>query len=76
MKLTFEGAFTAQITPFDKDDNLDEEGFRRNIRSQIEGGIDGLVPSGPRASARRFPTRNTKRSSRSRWTRRTVTCLS
>lgn len=25
---------------------LDEEGFRQNIRSQIEGGIDGIVPVG------------------------------
>lgn len=44
--MRFEGAYTAQITPFDKKDNLDEEGFRKNIRSQIEGGIDGLVPVG------------------------------
>lgn len=44
--MTFEGAFTAQITPFDDDGNLDEDGFRQNIESQIEGGIDGLVPVG------------------------------
>lgn len=46
MRLTFKGAFTAQITPFDGDNNLDEEGLRWNIRSQIDGGIDGLVPVG------------------------------
>lgn len=44
--MSFKGAFTAQITPFDDDGNLDETGFRQNIKSQIEGGIDGLVPVG------------------------------
>ncbi len=34
------------ITPFDEEGNVDEEGFRSNIRSQIEGGIDGIVPVG------------------------------
>lgn len=44
--MTFEGAFTALITPLDEEDELDEEGFRQNIRMQVEGGIDGLVPVG------------------------------
>ena len=44
--MKFEGAFTALITPFDDDENIDEEGFRQNIKSQIEGGIDGLLPVG------------------------------
>lgn len=44
--MTFEGAFTALITPFDEENNLDEEGFRQNIKSQIDGGIDGIVPVG------------------------------
>lgn len=34
------------ITPFDDDGNVDEEGFRENIRAQIEKGIDGIVPVG------------------------------
>lgn len=44
--MTFKGAFTALITPFDENENLDEVGFRKNIRSQIEDGIDGIVPVG------------------------------
>lgn len=34
------------ITPFDEEGNVDEEGYRNNIRDQIEGGIDGIVPVG------------------------------
>ncbi len=44
--MELEGAYTAQITPFDEDGNLDEEGYRKNIEHQIEGNIDGLVPVG------------------------------
>ncbi len=44
--MTFEGAFTALITPFDEESNFDEEGYRENIRAQIEGRIDGIVPVG------------------------------
>lgn len=40
------GGYTALITPFDEDKELDEEGFRENIRFQIERGIDGIVPVG------------------------------
>ncbi len=41
----FRGAFTALITPF-KDGKVDEEAFRELIETQIEQGIDGLVPCG------------------------------
>lgn len=41
----FEGAFTALVTPFMKG-QLDEEGLAKNIRFQIEQGIDGIVPLG------------------------------
>jgi 4-hydroxy-tetrahydrodipicolinate synthase len=40
------GAYTALVTPFSKNDELDEGGFRRNIAFQIKEGIDGLVPVG------------------------------
>lgn len=40
-----EGALTALVTPF-KDGKIDEEAFRRHIETQIEGGINGLVPCG------------------------------
>jgi 4-hydroxy-tetrahydrodipicolinate synthase len=41
----FEGALTALVTPF-RDDRLDEKALRALVAEQIEGGIDGLVPSG------------------------------
>lgn len=42
---TFEGAFTALVTPF-KDDAVDEPALRDLVERQIAGGIDGLVPCG------------------------------
>lgn len=40
------GALTALITPFTEDNEVDEAGLRENIKSQIKGGIDGIVPMG------------------------------
>lgn len=40
------GAYTALVTPFDREGKLDEEGLRHNIRYQINHGIDGIVPLG------------------------------
>ncbi len=40
------GAYTAIVTPFDENGELDEEGLRQNIRFQIREGIDGIVPVG------------------------------
>jgi 4-hydroxy-tetrahydrodipicolinate synthase len=34
------------VTPFRRDHSLDETGFRKLVRRQIEGGIDFLVPCG------------------------------
>jgi 4-hydroxy-tetrahydrodipicolinate synthase len=46
MKLErFEGCWTAMITPFDREGELDFEGLERNIRFQIENGAH-LVPTG------------------------------
>jgi 4-hydroxy-tetrahydrodipicolinate synthase len=42
----FQGCGTALITPFQPDLALDEEGLRRLVRRQIEGGIHFLVPCG------------------------------
>jgi len=42
----FQGCGTALITPFRPDLSLDEEGLRRLVRRQIEGGIHFLVPCG------------------------------
>jgi 4-hydroxy-tetrahydrodipicolinate synthase len=42
----FTGCGTALVTPFRKDLSLDEDGMRRLVRRQIEGGINFLVPCG------------------------------
>jgi 4-hydroxy-tetrahydrodipicolinate synthase len=42
----FTGCGTALVTPFRKDQSLDELTFRRLVRRQIEEGIDFLVPCG------------------------------
>ena len=46
VKMEFRGLFTALVTPFREDGELDEEGFRKNIDFQISEGIDGIVPVG------------------------------
>lgn len=42
--ITLRGAFTAMITPMNDDSSVDYEGFRKHIKNQLEGGINGLVP--------------------------------
>ncbi|MGV8175777.1 MAG: 4-hydroxy-tetrahydrodipicolinate synthase [Methanothrix sp.] len=42
----FRGVFPAIITPFLKDESLDEEGLRRNIKYLSKTGISGIVPCG------------------------------
>ncbi len=46
MERQFRGVYTALITPFTREGNIDEEAFGRLIENQIESGIDGLVPCG------------------------------
>ena len=41
----FTGTYTAIVTPFKKG-NIDEAALERLIRSQIRGGVDGIVPVG------------------------------
>src|SRR5512135_491206 len=41
----FTGTYTAIVTPF-KDGKIDEPAFERLIRTQIKGGVDGIVPVG------------------------------
>ena len=36
----FRGAFTAMITPMLADGSVDFEGFRKNVKFQLEQGID------------------------------------
>jgi len=42
----FTGCGTALVTPFRKDQSLDEEALRKLVRRQIKAGIDFLVPCG------------------------------
>jgi 4-hydroxy-tetrahydrodipicolinate synthase len=41
-----EGAFTALVTPFTADDEVDLGALRRIVEAQLGAGIDGLVPCG------------------------------
>ena len=43
---TFTGCGTALVTPFRKDQSLDQETLRKLVRSQIQAGINFLVPCG------------------------------
>jgi 4-hydroxy-tetrahydrodipicolinate synthase len=42
----FEGAMSALITPFKKNDRIDREGLQRNITFVEERGVAGIVPCG------------------------------
>lgn len=42
----FEGVLPALITPFKKDDSIDENGFRENVSFVETGGISGIVSCG------------------------------
>ena len=41
-----QGVFTALVTPFNKDGSIDLGAYKALVRTQIERGIDGLVPVG------------------------------
>lgn len=43
--MDFSGVFTALVTPFKKGE-LDEQSFRQLVRSQLAGGVSGLVVNG------------------------------
>lgn len=44
--MEFKGLYTAIITPFGPQGNLDEEGLRENLTFQLEGKVDGIVVLG------------------------------
>lgn len=44
--MIIKGCYTALITPFDSDGNVDYEAFERIINDQITAGIDGIVAVG------------------------------
>src|SRR5690606_38575204 len=46
----FRGTYTAIVTPF-KNGKIDEPSLERLIKSQIKGGVDGIVPVGTTGEA-------------------------
>jgi 4-hydroxy-tetrahydrodipicolinate synthase len=46
MSFQIRGVYTAIVTPFDSQGNIDEATYRNLIDFQIENGIDGIVPCG------------------------------
>ncbi len=46
MRTEWKGVFTALVTPFDADGNLDKDGLADLIHHQLDAGIHGLVPCG------------------------------
>ena len=45
------GAFTAIVTPFNKDKSIDIATLRNLVDRQIEAGISGIVPCGTTGEA-------------------------
>ncbi len=45
-RLKFEGAWTALVTPFTEENEIDWEGFQKNIEFQISQSITGVLPVG------------------------------
>lgn len=43
---TFKGLYTALVTPFDLNDEIDTEAWENHLTYQIENGVDGLVICG------------------------------
>ena len=44
--MEFKGAWTALVTPFKENGEIDWEGFKKNVEFQIANGISGLLPVG------------------------------
>ncbi len=44
--ITFEGTYTALVTPFKDDLSIDWDAFDRLVEGQIAGGVSGIVPCG------------------------------
>ena len=54
--MSFKGTFTALITPFDKNGDIDFDNLKKLVERQILAGIDGVVPVGTTGES---PTLNT-----------------
>jgi dihydrodipicolinate synthase/N-acetylneuraminate lyase len=42
----WEGVFPAMLTPFTADDKIDFALFEKNVKAQVEAGIEGLILGG------------------------------
>jgi 4-hydroxy-tetrahydrodipicolinate synthase len=42
----WKGTYTAIVTPFKSDGSIDEDGLRKLVDFQVDGGVEGLVPCG------------------------------
>lgn len=47
--IKLQGAFTAMVTPMNPDGSVDYDGLRKNVKFQLQQGINGLVPLGTTA---------------------------
>jgi 4-hydroxy-tetrahydrodipicolinate synthase len=56
MTQTWQGTFTALVTPFQRDASVDEAALRTLVDKQIEGGVEGLVPCGTTGEAATMST--------------------
>lgn len=55
------GLYTALITPFDSQGQLNEEGLRQNLRFQIKQGVDGVVVLGTTGESPTLTTEERKK---------------
>ncbi len=46
MKTKWTGTYTALVTPFNREGQIDEPAFETLVKNQIKGGVDGIVPVG------------------------------
>lgn len=60
-KSSWQGVFTALVTPFQSNGSLDEPALERAIVRQLEAGIDGLVPAGSTGEAATLEEREWER---------------
>ena len=68
------GVMPALVTPFTKDGDVIEEGFKDIIDYTIEKGATGLVPAGTTGELSICGPRSERNSSRCAWNSRMVAC--
>ena len=56
MKVTWKGVMPAVTTKFDKEDQLDLRAFEKNIKAQLEAGVNGIILGGTLGEASTLTT--------------------